>query len=194
VSSARRKKANGPRLVDRAQAETHPATSTLGRVALLVVVLVIAAAVVIGTDFVFGAIFNGSGPGASATPTATPAATSSRIGVVVQGTGGYWTNVTADQLNGMLTHKDFTLVNVKTPYIGEIDGTDLYIPYDQLAAKASALPANKGARILVYCRSGAESAMAAQTLLDLGYTNVWNLDGGMNAWQAPGRTLVQKNR
>jgi rhodanese-related sulfurtransferase len=102
--------------------------------------------------------------------------------------------VTADQLAGMLAHKDFTLVNVKTPYIGEIDGTDLYIPYDQIAAKAAALPANKGARILVYCRSGAESAVAAQALLDLGYTNVWNLDGGMNAWQASGRTLVQKNR
>jgi rhodanese-related sulfurtransferase len=163
-------------------------------VALLVIVLVLAAAVVIATDFVFGAISNGSGTAASATPTATPAATSSQIGVVVQGNSGHWTNVTADQLAGMLTHKDFTLVNVKTPYIGEIDGTDLYIPYDQLAAKASALPANKGARILVYCRSGAESAMAAQTLLDLGFTNIWNLDGGMNAWQASGRPLVQKSR
>ena len=30
------------------------------------------------------------------------------------------------------TH-DFTLLNVKTPYIGEIDGTDLYIPYTDLA-------------------------------------------------------------
>jgi rhodanese-related sulfurtransferase len=30
--------------------------------------------------------------------------------------------------------------------------------------------------------------------LNLGYTNVWNLDGGMNAWQSSGGTLVQKNR
>jgi rhodanese-related sulfurtransferase len=157
-----------------------------------VVVLVLIAAVVIATDFVFGTISGGSA--ATATPTATPAAVSSQVGVVVQGKGGHWTNVTADQLAGMLTHKDFTLVNVKTPYIGEIDGTDLYIPYDHLAANASALPGNKGARILVYCRSGAESAIAAQTLLDLRYTNVWNLDGGMNAWQASGRTLVQKSR
>ena len=170
-------------------------TSTLGRLGLLVAVLVLVAVVVIGADFLFGAISGGSGgAGATATPTAAPAATSSQIGVVVQGKGGHWTNVTADQLAGMLTHKDFTLVNVKTPYIGEIDGTDLYIPYDQLAAKASALPGNKGARILVYCRSGAESAIAAQTLLDLGYTNVWNLDGGMSAWQASGRALIQKSR
>lgn len=163
------------------------------RLALLVAVLVLAAAVVIGTDFVLGAISN-SGESAGPSSTAAAAAASSQIGVVVPGNGGHWTNVTPDQLAQLLTHKDFTLVNVKTPYIGEIDGTDLYIPYDQLAARASALPANRGARILVYCRSGVESAQAAQTLLDLGYTNVWNLDGGMNAWQASGRQIVQKNR
>ena len=94
----------------------------------------------------------------------------------------------------MLKTKDFTLVNVKTPYIGEISGTDLYIPYDQLTARAAELPAAKDAKILVYCRTGTTSAIAAQTLLDLGYTNVWNLDGGMVAWESSGRTLEQKNR
>jgi rhodanese-related sulfurtransferase len=113
---------------------------------------------------------------------------------IVPGQGGHWTNVTPDRLAEMLTHKDFTLVNVKTPYIGEIDGTDLYIPYDQISVRASQLPADKTAKVLVYCRSGVESAQAAQTLLNLGYTNVWNLDGGMNAWQSSGRALVQKNR
>jgi len=113
---------------------------------------------------------------------------------IVQGQGGHWTNVSPDRLAQMLTHKDFTFVNVKTPYIGEIDGTDLYIPYDQLSARASQLPIDKSAKVLVYCRSGVESAQAAQTLLNLGYTNVWNLDGGMNAWQSSGRTLVNKNR
>jgi phage shock protein E len=161
------------------------------RIALLIVAMVLVTAAVIAADFAFGAL---SGSGATAAPATTPAGTPAQVGVVVQGTGGHWTNVNANQLADMLTHKDFTLVNVKTPYIGEIDGTDLYIPYDQLSARASALPANKGARILVYCRSGVESAPAAQTLLDLGYTNLWNLDGGMNAWQASGRPLVQKSR
>lgn len=93
-----------------------------------------------------------------------------------------------------LEHKDFTLLNVKTPYIGEIAGTDLYVPYVDLAARAAQLPKDKTAKIVIYCRSGNESAIAAQTLIDLGYTNIDNLDGGMNAWSASGRALVQVNR
>ncbi len=119
---------------------------------------------------------------------------SSSKGTVVQATGGTWANITPDQLAASMKTKDFTLLNVKTPYSGEIAGTDLYIPYDRLQARATELPADKGAPIVVYCRSGHESAIAAQTLLDLGYTNLRNLDGGMVAWQASGRDLVQKPR
>jgi phage shock protein E len=113
---------------------------------------------------------------------------------VVHSAAGDYTNVTADRLADMLQDKDFTFVNVKTPYIGEIEGTDLYIPYDQLQARASELPQAKNAKILVYCRSGNESAQAAQILLGMGYTNIWNLDGGMNAWQASGRSIINLNR
>ncbi len=115
-------------------------------------------------------------------------------GTIVQANGGHWTNITADRLAAMLDQKDFTLLNVKTPYVGEISGTDLYIPYDQVAARAGELPSDKGAKLVVYCRSGNESAVAAQTLLDLGYTNIDNLDGGMGAWTASGRQLVTLDR
>ena len=119
---------------------------------------------------------------------------SSSKGTVVQATGGTWTNITPDQLATSLKSKDFTLLNVKTPYTGEIAGTDLYIPYDQLQARATELPADKTAPIVVYCRSGHESAIAAQSLVDLGYTNIDNLDGGMAAWVDSGRPLVQLPR
>lgn len=115
-------------------------------------------------------------------------------GTVVQGKGGHWTNVTPDTLDSMMKAKDFTLLNVKTPYIGEIAGTDVYIPYTDLTARAAELPADHAAPIVVYCRSGNESAIAAQTLLDLGSTTIDNLAGGMNTWTASGRGLVQLNR
>ena len=115
-------------------------------------------------------------------------------GTVVQANGGHWTNITPDALASMLEKKDFTLLDVKTPYVGEIAGTDLYIPYTDLTARATQLPADNGAKIVVYCRTGNESAVAAQTLIDLGYTNIDNLDGGMTAWTASGRQIVQLNR
>lgn len=115
-------------------------------------------------------------------------------GTVIRASGGTWVNITPDTLASRLKTKSFTLLNVKTPYIGEISGTDLYIPYTDLAARSSELPHDKAAPIIVYCRSGHESAIAAQTLLDLGYTNIENLDGGMDAWTASGRVLVQKPR
>jgi len=37
--------------------------------------------------------------------------------------------------------------------------------------------------IVVYCQSGKRSNVAADTLTDLGYKNVYNIRGSMNAWQ-----------
>jgi len=168
------------------QAQAAPKAAGTTWLARTAVALIAVGVVVVALYFLLG---NGG-----AGSTATPAPSNVAANQVVQGNGGTWTNVTPDRLAQMLTQKDFTFVNVKTPYIGEIDGTDLYIPYDQLKTRAAQLPADKSAKILVYCRSGAESAIAAQTLLDLGYSNVWNLAGGMTAWQASGRTLVNLNR
>lgn len=119
---------------------------------------------------------------------------SSAEGTTVQANGGHWTNITADRLATLLDHKDFTLLNVKAPYVGEIEGTDLYIPYDTVGARAAELPTDKSAKLVVYCRTGHESAIAAQTLINLGYTNIDNLDGGMTAWTASGRQLVTLDR
>lgn len=161
-----------------------------GRSRTLVGLVVVVAILVVGG---LALVLSGGGKGGPAA-SSTGSIGTGTVGTVVQASGGTWTNISPDTLAAKLGAKDFTLLNVKTPYIGEIDGTDLYIPYTDLTARAAELPTNKAAPIVVYCRSGAESAIAAQTLLRLGYTNILNLDGGMNAWQASGRTLVQKNR
>ena len=104
------------------------------------------------------------------------------------------TQIGPAQLQQELAHKDFTLLNVKTPYIGEIEGTDLWIPYDELTARTADLPSDKSAKIVVYCRTGNESSIAVQTLTSLGYTNLEELTGGMAAWTAAGGTLVSLAR
>jgi rhodanese-related sulfurtransferase len=47
------------------------------------------------------------------------------------------------------------------------------------------------AHIVVYCRSGMRSAMAAETLTRMGYTSVENLKGGILAWNDAGNPTVK---
>ena len=100
------------------------------------------------------------------------------------------TDVSPQELNSMLENKDFVFVNVHIPYEGEIADTDLFLPYDEIADRLEELPAQREAKIVLYCRSGGMSAIASTTLTDVGYTNVWNLDGGMVGWEAAGFPLV----
>jgi rhodanese-related sulfurtransferase len=103
--------------------------------------------------------------------------------------GGSYRSVTAQELNKMLRDKDFVFVNVHYPFAGNIAGTDVSIPYDQIDQQLSLLPPEKSAKILLYCRSGHMSTLAAESLVQLGYTNVWTLEAGMQAWEAAGFSL-----
>ncbi|GIV00289.1 MAG: hypothetical protein KatS3mg014_1904 [Actinomycetota bacterium] len=67
---------------------------------------------------------------------------------------GAWTDVSPERLAGMLAEGDPCVVNVHVPYQGEIPGTDAFIPYDEIGARMSELPSDRGAEIVLYCRSG----------------------------------------
>jgi len=121
---------------------------------------------------------------------ATPAASSQPAKVSVP--GGSYTNMSAVQLKAMLVKKDFTFVNVHIPYEGEIAKTDVFVPYNEIEKNLDKLPADKNAKIVLYCRSGRMSAIAAETMVRLGYTNVWNTEGGMIAWETLGLPLKTK--
>lgn len=85
---------------------------------------------------------------------------------------------------------DRLTINVHVPFEGDIAGTDLSIPFDRIADQADRLPPDRSTALAIYCRSGPMSTTAAETLRDLGYTDVVELRGGMRAWQADGRPLT----
>lgn len=63
---------------------------------------------------------------------------------------------------------------------GHIDGA-LLLPRLEIEAKIAELIPNKGTPIVTYCAIGHRSAIAADTLQDLGYSQVVSLKGGLQA-------------
>jgi rhodanese-related sulfurtransferase len=90
--------------------------------------------------------------------------------------------------------KGFVLVDVRSAeehLSGEIPGTDLNIDFRQIKARHRELGAQLDDHIVVYCQSGRRSNIAAETLADLGYTHVYNVNGSMNAWMEAGYPVAE---
>jgi rhodanese-related sulfurtransferase len=134
--------------------------------------------------------------GAPETPAAAPEAPAATAdapttpGVAVAVAGGEYRDVMVPELQAMLESKDFPMINVHVPFAGDLPATDASIRYDEIQNNLDQLPADKNARIVLYCRSGPMSEQAAETLVGLGYTDVYSLVGGFNAWVEAGLPLA----
>lgn len=75
---------------------------------------------------------------------------------------------------------------------GHLPGA-LHISRGMLEFKLSAMPAlaNPDLKLLIYCKTGGRSALAAAAMQDMGYTNVLSMAGGFDAWAAAGNPVQQ---
>jgi glyoxylase-like metal-dependent hydrolase (beta-lactamase superfamily II)/rhodanese-related sulfurtransferase len=95
--------------------------------------------------------------------------------------------VTPEKAQEMLKNTSVCLIDVRE----ESEFSEAYIdnahliPRGQLEFKIDALPEleNKAFPILLYCRSGNRSALAAESLQSMGYSNVLSMTGGFEAWK-----------
>src|SRR4051812_49949503 len=72
---------------------------------------------------------------------------------------------------------------------GMIPGS-VFIPRGHLESQAENKLTDKDAPIVVYCAGGTRSAFAADTLQQLGYTDVLNMTGGFGRWKNEGRPWI----
>ena len=92
--------------------------------------------------------------------------------------------ITAKQAKEIMdTEKEYVIVDARTQEefaLGHIEGA-ICFPYEDVKEKAHVVLPEKDQLILIYCRSGRRSKIAAEILCELGYTNV-NEFGGIIDW------------
>ena len=87
----------------------------------------------------------------------------------------------ANKVNG----EPYFILDVREPdeyEAGHIDNA-VHIPLRQLTQNLDKLPESKSHPILVYCHTQKRATHALVVLRELGYTNVYNLEGGIKAYQ-----------
>ena len=90
---------------------------------------------------------------------------------------------------------DVTLLDVRRPeeLVGELGALEgaINMPLDRLDAERLTL--DKDAPLVVFCRSGGRSGIAARALEAAGFTKVASMHGGMLAWNREGAPVVRES-
>jgi rhodanese-related sulfurtransferase len=109
-------------------------------------------------------------------------------------------NLTPDQLAAELGSEQVLVVDLREPeertQSGVISGSanaprgmlEFYADPSSAYHRAEFAP---NRRTILYCASGGRSALACESLRQLGYTNLAHLDGGIKAWIASGREVAR---
>ena len=65
---------------------------------------------------------------------------------------------------------------------GHIENS-IHIGRDYLEMRIEKITTDESTALIVVCQAGVRSLFAAESLINLGYKNVFSLAGGINAWQ-----------
>ena len=98
--------------------------------------------------------------------------------------GAVYMNITAEEAKQIMdTEEGYIILDVRTQEEydqGHITGA-IVISHEEIAEKVEQVLTDKDQLILVYCRSGRRSKIAAEALVELGYTNIKEF-GGIIDW------------
>ncbi|HEY1119666.1 MAG TPA: rhodanese-like domain-containing protein [Acidimicrobiales bacterium] len=105
-------------------------------------------------------------------------------------------NLDPDAVERELQGGDAVLVDIRDAPELDADGCipgSVHVPRGMLEFRADTsspyhqAPLDPSKRVILHCASGGRSALAAQTLQQMGYANVAHLDGGIKAWKDAGK-------
>lgn len=110
-------------------------------------------------------------------------------------------NVTVEEAKKLVETEDVFILDVRTPSefnsshikgatlipVANSGGSNLS-PDQLLDTRINEVPKNK--KILVYCKSGNRSTSASKILVNAGYSQVYSMKGGINAWAGAGYPVV----
>ena len=98
--------------------------------------------------------------------------------------GAVYVNITAEEAKQIMDSEEgYIILDVRTQEEydqGHIPGA-IVISHEEIEEKAEQVLTDKDQLILVYCRSGRRSKIAAEALVELGYTNIKEF-GGIIDW------------
>ena len=106
-------------------------------------------------------------------------------------------DVTTDKASNLIQENagnpDFMVIDVRTPeeYASGYIDTAVNIDYYTADFREQLAALDKDKTYLIYCRTGRRSAGARDIMAELGFREVYNMSGGIVAWEAEGRPVVR---
>lgn len=106
------------------------------------------------------------------------------------------TEITVEQVKkDMDADKEFVILDVRDPdeYAAGHLPKAVNISRGKLEFMIGRLYPKKDTEMVLYCRTGARSALCTKTLMDMGYTNVKNFNGAFKAWGESGHSIYNRH-
>ncbi|MFC1935796.1 rhodanese-like domain-containing protein [Chloroflexota bacterium] len=138
--------------------------------------------------FVLVAMMLAAGCSASPTPTPTPTPTFNQASSGKTGR----VDVSAREAKQLIdSTQNLVVLDVRNPdeYASSHIQGAMLIPAQELQGKLAQVP--QGRALLVYCRTGVRSLTASNLLVASGFSMVYNLSGGLQAWSDAGYPTVR---
>jgi rhodanese-related sulfurtransferase len=85
----------------------------------------------------------------------------------------------------LINNEDVLMLDVREPaetVVGKI-AKAIQIPVGSIGQRVGELDKHKDKHVIVYCKTGARSGLACRALNKAGFDKVYNLSGGISAWQ-----------